>query len=280
MLEAVVIDPNERYAIIQAFNGSVGIFDFTRGGRRIQFTAACALPNEGRAQFQRSDGSVWQWQPGDDAPARIGTFATHAASGGCSGSHDRILAVFPDHLEVLTLSTGRIETAKLTDIDLYGVRDNGQVWLRVAKGGGMWVWDPGGAPKRIDLPVQPDDMWLDHGDVLLYTHESITLLRGASRHVVSSASALYAWGGGPSVALLSAAGEVDVLDMDTELGYRLPISYGRRIAIYGRRVAVAGVSSISVWTIDVPDDAKQLQAWLATITNAKAIEGTEAYTWP
>jgi hypothetical protein len=47
-----------------------------------------------------------------------------------------------------------------------------------------------------------------------------------------------------------------------------------------REPTVHSQSAIAVWTIRVPRDPVQLRAWLATITNAKAIPNSDAVAYP
>ena len=48
----------------------------------------------------------------------------------------------------------------------------------------------------------------------------------------------------------------------------------------GNRIALSTFKDVSIWTIDVPTDPRELQRWLQTITNAQTVPGSDAYTWP
>jgi hypothetical protein len=57
------------------------------------------------------------------------------------------------------------------------------------------------------------------------------------------------------------------------------------VVAQGRRVAAVTWMSdhdkiISIWDLDIPEEPHALAAWLAGITNARAVGDSEIYAWP
>ena len=269
------VDPLDRWAMIPIVD-RIGIYDLVHHLEQDIRAHAAALADDGIVLL-RDDGSVWRWQPG--AELREVAHVRADPTGTISAGRNVIAVVYADRVVRIDLVTHGQHTAPIAGVEDHGFAVEGTLWMRTHEGV-VWRWPSGGDPARLDLAQPPTKIALGGNDALFYTHEAITLQRGTTRRVVAIASTGFAWDGGSTVATINAEGVVRILDMDTGLGYPLPMTDGDRVAIHDHYVAIGTQNEVQVWNVDIPKDPRALRAWLSTITNAKTIPGSEAYAWP
>jgi len=273
----VQLDPGERWALL-SLGADFHILDLVHLTVET-FQAVDGSVDDTGVVLLHADGSLWHWQPGASV-RQIGVVpAPSPERSALDARGDRITVVYPDRIVRLTTTTQRMDTAAIPDTAHHGLMRDGTVWARQDHGT-VWRWPVDGAPVRVEVPQPPRGMALSGDDVLFYTHEAVTLLRGTKRHTVSVASALFNWDGGDTITTVTAQGVPSILDMETELSFRLPITGVTQIAGHGHHLATGNSFETTLWNIDVPDDPRELQAWLQTVTNVKTIPGSEAYAWP
>jgi hypothetical protein len=93
---------------------------------------------------------------------------------------------------------------------------------------------------------------------------------------------------GDLLAVLAPTHVVSVIDLVTSQTVELPQRAANRNSLltWGNRLGVlTGMSGrtrwqFTYWDVSVPREPAELQRWLATITNARSIPGSDAIAWP
>ncbi len=223
------------------------------------------------------DGSVATWNPGEPGfrvRARLPT--TDLESIAASGRYAYVL--YAHHLDRLDLETGKTEPSPITKATAFGVQSDGTCWAVTPEHVARWATsDP--QPVVFPLPMHPSSTIFEGNGVLFDSGDSITVVRGNKLTTIAHGSKNLAWDGGSTVATIDAAQTPSVVDLATGLGYTLP-TVAQHLVVHGDAVLLGSTTEVSVWKVDVPRDPVALRAWLATVTNARTVEGSEAYTWP
>ena len=240
--------------------------------------------------FVRADATLWRWRPGHDEATQLASLPHVPPELAAAG--DFVVMQFEGQAiaERRRISTGALEHAPVPVGSMIGILDDGTVWARKPDGSAL-RWDVGGQPIGVDVGGSVNAFVTDHDRVALYTQRALMLMIGNERHFVPIESSSFAWAGHTTAVTTNAAGDPQVTDMISGLGYKLPeaayvgvqqpVASDDRIAIIGELGLRHGDAiGVDLWTVDPPEDPAALRAWLSTITNARPIAGTTSYEWP
>jgi hypothetical protein len=269
----VFIDPKERWLAVTSAD-KVVIDDLTTHRQLVVTPFGFNSHGDGLVVLQ-NDGSIETWDVGDDHLKMRGHIRGKNPTAVAAGGKFAFVR-FDDHVERIELDTDTLTRSDLATSG-FGAQNNGRVWLETQAG--EYAWDPGSLPVKFDLPNKPSSSVVENNSAVFYTPDSVTLVSHDKMTTVAHPSKVFSWSGSESFATLSSQGVPSITDLATGVTFEIP-TRGERIANHGDILAVAYGGDVEIWKFDVPHDEVALQAWLATITNAISVPGSDAYTWP
>ncbi len=267
----VVLDRALRWILLRDF-GAYHIIDVQAKRELDRDPLAVTSHDHGLIEIAR-DGQLRTWDPGEPAFRERGRVVSRAFTQ-LAADGSLVLLAFPDHVERLHLDTGRSETAKLADVTSIGIQA-GTCWMITTTGVLRWPLD---AAQPSSYSERPTIAYFEGSRVLFDNGDSLTYLDGATTRTIAHGSKALSWDGGSTVATLDARGVPSVVDLATGLSFTLPTT-ARTIASHGD-LMLLGTQELTLWRFDVPRGPAALAAWFDSITNAKTVPGTGAYTWP
>jgi hypothetical protein len=263
-----------------AHDGRIDVIDFARK-RPLTFAGATigdlgATPGEPSGFIlARADGTLVRWRAGSDAVATIGTLDAHSPTG-LATRDGFVIASFDDHLERVELASGAVERAPVRAMH-FAMLDRGVTWFSKLDGT-VWRWDRGSAPVDQRQPG-PADVAVKGNDVLVYTRETLILIRDGKRSITPVPSRALGWDGGDLAAAVDAHRTAIVVDLVSGLRFVLPGTF-TNVDVFGGRIVATNDHSAEIWKLDVPAAPDALHGWLETVTNARRLPDSEAYAWP
>jgi hypothetical protein len=233
----------------------------------------------------REDGTLWRWRPGTE----------HLESIESAGGSVDILAAQPNWVGALVgtslvrvdIATKRVDRiAAPPHVEMLMMRDDGGLYVLAA--GAVYGWRPGSNELvRVPIAEQIRDIGSAGHALMLSTANSLIALDDGIMHVTPIQSGNHGvYVNGRHVVMRGDHGAVLVADLYSGLSFALPQAAAMDdVAAQGSRIAaVTWVSDhdkvISIWDLDIPEEPHALAAWLAGITNARAVGDSEIYAWP
>ncbi len=189
---------------------------------------------------------------------------------------------------VIRFRSGRnpVEIQLAGDISSSAVNpDTGEIWL--VHDGGLLRWDGVASPVTVAVPGPVGSVaWTRYG---MISGSLGALYRADLSPPRLLANNLYQFNvGGDVIPTVNPQRFVSVHDLPTGLTFDLPVHsagipdllvHGRHIG-YSTEDSATSHTNYVLWDLEVPSGPAAMQAWLATITNARSIPDSEAVVWP
>ncbi|HEY3801474.1 MAG TPA: serine/threonine-protein kinase [Kofleriaceae bacterium] len=282
---AMLADDDDRWAAAYAPGGELTILDRIKQQRFTLHVAAVVTTDAIGIVLARDDGTLWRWRPGAEHLESI-----ESAGGSVdilAAQHDWVAALAGTSLVRVDTATKRVERiAAPPHVEMLQVRDDGQVYVLAA--GAVWGWRAG-TNELVRVPIAEPirDLGSAGHAFMMSTANSLIALDDGIMHVTPIQSGNHAvYVNGRHAVLRGDRGAAIVADLYSGLSFALPQATAMDdVVAQGRRVAAVTWMSdhdkiISIWDLDIPEEPHALAAWLAGITNARAVGDSEIYAWP
>jgi hypothetical protein len=131
-----------------------------------------------------------------------------------------------------------------------------------------------------------NDISADSGELVMSSTRSVTTVHDGELLTTPVQSGTTVGVNRHAAVIRDDRANIIVLDLRSGASFALPVRTTQNIvAMHDNRIAaMTDVDDdgqvLSVWNIDVPEQPLALEAWLATITNARPVGVGEVYTWP
>jgi WD40 repeat protein len=275
------VDPDDRYAAF--LTPSMKLFDIfdltTKKVHVLTGEVTSWTPSPPGIVYGKKDGTIKRWEPGWSEPretAKIeGAPVVLAANGGA------LVAVL-EHGGLARIAGGVTTTATIpAEVHALVVAPDATAWL-ADRNGGLWRWRGDDTPVRVELPEPLDALWLLDGQPVAHSPRSLTALDTEPFRSVHSNSSSCVGTRDHVAACVSASHDISLLDLETGGEARLQThAVEPEVIARDDTVAyVAGGRRGALLKIPVPRDPIALRGWLARVTNAKPVPGSEVVAWP
>jgi type II secretory pathway pseudopilin PulG len=235
----------------------------------------------------RHDGAIVRWTNQGGFAARV-LLALGAPVVNVS-EHDGVVAAILDDRELvrLEIATGAVARTRLpSDADRLAVGADGRVWA--SRDRTLWSWDGRAAPHALELPAKITELFASRDHVVVGTAGSLMLPESEPPQTLSFGAAGDFSGSRTSNWLAAPTSNgIAVLDESAGSAIYLPLETPPHMVWMTRRGLVLatdwsrdGGALVSQYAFTVPSQPAALQRWLADVTNARAVAGSDAMVWP
>ncbi|HEY1548233.1 MAG TPA: serine/threonine-protein kinase [Kofleriaceae bacterium] len=279
-----MIDPAERWVGGGRADNSVFVEDLTTHQKLTIRDAAIAVNDGDGLTAERPDGTLWRWTPGTVELRKVGSLGGEASLMAARSSWDVAIV---DHqlVRIDTRTNAREHIAAPLDVDVLQITETGRVWILAAHR--VWQWDRGSTVlTRVPTTEAINDISADSGELVMSSTRSVTTVHDGELLTTPVQSGTTVGVNRHAAVIRDDRANIIVLDLRSGASFALPVRTTQNIvAMHDNRIAaMTDVDDdgqvLSVWNIDVPEQPLALEAWLATITNARPVGVGEVYTWP
>jgi hypothetical protein len=237
--------------------------------------------------YGKATGELKLWQPSGveqiaKLPGKI-DLAVAAA--------EHFLVTVDDHELVRIDARTRAQEHLTVDMVVWRIAlaNTGTVWFLA--GERAFRWDPGAkTAEEVSVPEPPDGMTLARNGAVIHTPRSLIVCEGNGTRVISHSSSHFTNIDEDLLMTSDSLGKVSVVDVTSgaifdlplmsSVALRAPLATEKGLIGYEHGSTRTGARLFGVNRLTVPRDPAKLREWLAKITNAKPIPGSEAVAWP
>jgi hypothetical protein len=281
-----MVDPDERWVSGTRADNAVFIVDLTTPNHQkvIIRDAAIAVNDGDGLTAERPDGTLWRWVPGTVELRKAGAFGGDAVLMTARSSWVAA-TVGHDLVRVDTTTTAREHIPAPLNVNVLQITPSGRVWILADHR--VWQWDRNATTlSRVPTTEAITDIAADDEQLVMTSPRSITTVRDGKAAITPVQSGAMVGINHHAAVVRDDRSNVLVLDLRSGASFALPARTTQdAVAMHGNRIAaMTGTDRhdavLSVWSVDVPEQPLALEAWLATVTNARPVGIGEVYTWP
>jgi hypothetical protein len=182
-------------------------------------------------------------------------------------------------------TTAREHVPAPLNIEILQITPSGRVWILAEHR--VWQWDRNATTlTRVPTTEAITDIVADDEQLVMSSSRSVTTVLDGETTTTPVQSGTTIGINHHAAVVRDDRANILVLDLRSGASFALPARTTQEtVAMHDNRIAaMTGVDEqgqvLSVWNIDVPEQPLALEAWLATITNARPVGVGEVYTWP
>jgi hypothetical protein len=278
------IDPDGRWLVLEGGGaGAVVVLEIATGRTYREQDAVGGVPLSDGALLVHADASLWRWSGGQST--RIGALPDRPLQGAARAGYAAFLLA-RDQVARVQLATGRVDVvAAPRNAREILVEPGGRAWFLADDA--AWRWNLGGEPERVDTAESVSTLVAADEGVILQTANSLVYLTAERERVIAATVAAARWLGDDRVVYATPHRVVGILDLQTGARVEMPVrrETSSPLLIHGGSIGYAtaveaGGTRVEIWQLPVPHEPAALQRWLAEITNARPIPGSDAVAWP
>jgi sugar lactone lactonase YvrE len=279
-----MVDPAERWVGGGGADNSAYIVDLTTHKKIVVRDAAIAVNDGEGLTAERPDGTLWRWLPGTATLRKAGALGGAAV---LMTARSGWVAATVDHelVRVDNRTNAREHIAAPLNVDMLQITQTGRVWILAEHR--VWQWDRNATTlARVPTTEAITDITADDEQLVMSSSRSVTTVRDGKMATTPVQSGTTIGINDHAAVVRDDRSNILVLDLHSGASFALPARTTQEgVSMHGNRIAaMTGVDDrgqvLSVWNIDVPEQPLALEAWLATVTNARPVGVGEVYTWP